>query len=68
MDDKAGGNNMVEGPDADKAVFVRCLRDAEEIIEVPGTDIRLEMRRGEIVVVRWSAIREAVGRGDCELI
>ncbi|KAL9101780.1 MAG: hypothetical protein Q9163_002999 [Psora crenata] len=69
LDDKAGGGiSMVEGPDVDKAVFVRVLRDVEEVLEVPGTDIRLELQRGDVVVVRWSVVKEAVGRGDCELI
>ncbi|KAL9124857.1 MAG: hypothetical protein Q9217_005862 [Psora testacea] len=69
LDDKAGGGiSMVEGPDVDKAVFVRALRDIEEVVEVPGTDIRLDMRRGDVVVVRWSAVKEVVGRGGCELI
>ena len=57
-----------EGPDVDKAVFVRALTDMEREVEVPGTDIRLDMRRGDIVVVRWSAVRQSVLNGVCELI
>jgi hypothetical protein len=28
----------------------------------------IEMRRGEIWLVRWSSVRESVTRGECELI
>ncbi len=58
---------MVDTPDLDKAVFVRILRDVGEVT-VPGTDTRCEMLRGDVYVVRWSAVREIVGRGDAELI
>ena len=68
MDDTAGGISMVEGPDVDKAVFVRALKDVEEPVYVEGTDTAFEMRRGDVVVVRWSAIRELVMAGDAELI
>ena len=59
---------MIEQPDVDKAVFVRALRDVEEPIIVEGTDIDFEMRRGDVYVVRWSAIRDSVMSGDAELI
>ncbi|CAD6578078.1 MAG: GINS complex subunit [Alectoria sarmentosa] len=68
MDDTAGGISMVEGPDVDRAVFVRALKDVEEPIYVEGTDMAFEMRRGDVVVVRWSAVREVVIAGDAELI
>ena len=122
LDDRAGagGVGMVEGPDLDSAVFVRCLgrwrgqssrithrqpqgfdpedQDMEERngdlhygpIEVScgytapseqddanadGAGIRTYtqerteiMRRGDIWIVRWRNVREAVARGDCELI
>jgi GINS complex subunit 4 len=68
MDDTAGGNNMIETPDLDKAVFVRALQDSESPIFVPGTDMGFQMLRGDIYVVRWSAVRELVLRGDAELI
>ena len=57
-----------EGPNVDKAVFVRALRDMDGEVEVPGTDIRLAMGCGDIVVVRWSAIKQLVLEGTCELI
>ena len=68
MDDTAGGISMVEGPDVDKAVFVRGLKDVEGPVYVEGTDTAFEMRRGDVVVVRWSAVRELVMAGDAELI
>ena len=59
---------MVEQPDVDKAVFVRALRDVDSPIVVEGTDTAFEMRRGDVYVVRWSAVREVVIGGDAELI
>ena len=59
---------MIEQPDIDKAVFVRALRDIEEPIVVEGTDVAFEMKRGDIYVVRWSAIRDNVLEGNAELI
>ncbi|KAI4192505.1 MAG: hypothetical protein LQ346_004277 [Caloplaca aetnensis] len=68
LDDTAGGISMIEQPDVDKAVFVRALRDVEEPIVVDGTDIDFEMRRGDVYVVRWSAVRDVVMNGAAELI
>lgn len=69
LDDKDGGGaSMIEGPDLDKAVFVRCVRDMSTTVEVPGTDIAVSMRAGDVIVVRWSAIKEAVTLGECELV
>lgn len=59
---------MIEQPDMDKAVFVRALRDIHEPVVVDGTDIAFEMGRGNIFVVRWSAVRELVLAGDAELM
>lgn len=110
---------MVEGPDLDKSVFVRCLgvlnvgstrtwggfdedEDDDEmnghsdaagafgIVEVSvGSTERedgdadmdmgdrrrtntgprtVRMRRGEIWLVKWSGVRDAVARGECELV
>lgn len=68
MDDTAGGINMIEVPDVDKAVFVRGLKDVEEPVIIEGTDTYFELRKGDVVVTRWSAIRELVLAGDAELI
>ncbi|KAL6710543.1 GINS complex subunit [Coniothyrium glycines] len=70
MDDTAGGISMVDKPDEDKAVFVRALRDVGEVF-VQGTDRRFEMKRGDVWVARWSAVRAwavGSGTGDVELI
>ncbi|KAF1979840.1 GINS complex, Sld5 component [Bimuria novae-zelandiae CBS 107.79] len=67
MDDTTGGISMVDKPDEDAAVFVRVLRDVGEVA-VEGTDKRLEMKRGDVWVVRWSTMRGWVASGDLELI
>ncbi|KAH7410295.1 hypothetical protein DE146DRAFT_345970 [Phaeosphaeria sp. MPI-PUGE-AT-0046c] len=70
LDDTTGGISMIDKPDEDKAVFVRVLRDVGEIL-VEGTDRRFEMKRGDVWVVRWSAIKQwavGFGTGDVELI
>ena len=59
---------MVEHPDVDKAVFVRALRDVDTPIIVEGTDMAFEMKRGDVFVVRWSAVRGLVMGGDADLI
>ncbi len=59
---------MIEQPDVEKAVFVRALRDVDTPIVVEGTDMAFEMKRGDVYVVRWSAVRELVMGGDAELI
>ena len=68
MDDTAGGISMMETPDTDRAVFVRGLKDVPEPISVEGTEIYFELRRGDVFVTRWSAVRELVLAGDAELI
>lgn len=68
LDDTAGGISMVEQPEVDKAVFLRALRHIDAPIFVEGTDMGFQMKKGDIYVVRWSAIREIVLDGDAELI
>ena len=68
LDDTAGGISMIQPPDLDKAVFVRILRSSDEEISVPGTDIDFTLEEGSVLVVRWSAVKEVVERGDAELI
>jgi GINS complex subunit 4 len=67
LDDTAGGISMVDRPDVEKAVFVRVLRDCGEV-GVPGTDVRAEFKRGDVWVLRWSAVREKVLDGDVEVM
>lgn len=103
---------MVEGPDLDKAVFVRCLgipksgrgygevdlsddgmdeRDAQDSyksldvscgftssttssdpdkrgLRSAGGENTIQMRRDDIWIVRWRSVRQAVARGECELL
>jgi len=59
---------MIETPDMDKAVFVRATKDVPERIYVEGTDTAFEMKRGDVVVGRWSAVRDLVLEGEAELI
>ncbi|KAK4990395.1 GINS complex subunit [Elasticomyces elasticus] len=69
LDDTAGGISMIDQPDEDTAVFCRILRDAGTI-EVHGEQGsgEVELRRGDVWVVRWSAVKDSTKRGDVELI
>lgn len=61
---------MVDRPDEERAVFVRALRDIGTVL-IEGTDRRLEVKRGDVWVLRWSAVRKWTvggGTGDVELI
>lgn len=66
MDDAQGGVNMVEGPDVEKAVFVRGLRDVG--VQGEGGEEGFDLRRGDVVVCRWGWVKGVVERGDAELI
>ncbi|KAI9838518.1 MAG: GINS complex subunit [Sclerophora amabilis] len=68
LDDTAGGISMIEQPDLDVAVFCRVLRDVQDPVVIQGTDTVFELRRGGVHVVRYSAVRDAILRGDVELI
>ena len=59
---------MVEVPDVEKSVFVRGVSEEPVRITVEGTDMDFEIRRGEIVVVRWSAVKNAVEDGGLECV
>lgn len=67
LDDTAGGISMIDRPDAEKAVFVRVLRDCGAVT-VEGADVRCEFRKGDVWVIRWNAVKEKVQLGDVELI
>lgn len=60
---------MIDAPDADAAVFCRVLRDCG-VVAVGGVDeeTEVDMNRGDVLVVRWSVVRERVLAGDVELI
>ncbi|TGZ85580.1 GINS complex, Sld5 component [Ascodesmis nigricans] len=68
LDDTVGRLSMVDEPDMDSAVFCKVNRDVDTEITIRGTDAAFELKRGEVLVVRYSAIRELVGNGDVELI
>jgi GINS complex subunit 4 len=67
MDDTTGGISMIDKPDEDRAVIVRCLRDVGPVA-VEGTEKVCDIRRGDVWVIRWSAVRRWVMVGDLELI
>jgi len=69
LDDTAGGISMVEEPDMDSAVFCRVVREVQNaVVRIPGTDTEFELAKGDVYVVRYSAVREFVVSGDVELI
>ena len=68
MDDTAGDVSMVEGPDVERAVFVRGRGEVGVEVEVGGGEGAVRVGRGDVVVCRWGAVREAVLIGDVELI
>ncbi|PNS17527.1 hypothetical protein CAC42_8070 [Sphaceloma murrayae] len=69
MDDTGGGISMVDAPDLDAAVFVRVLRDAGTV-EVQGEQGtgEVDLKRGDVWVLRWRVVRDGVKRGDLEMI
>ena len=67
LDDTAGGISMVEEPDLDTAVFIKVNRDTNlQMDDVDGGELSLS--EGDIYVIRYSAVKEAVKRGEVELI
>lgn len=65
LDDTTGGISMIDKPDEDTAVFCRVLRDGY-VARPPDDDI--ELKRGDVWVLRWTTIRDKVKSGDVELI
>jgi len=69
LDDTAGGISMIDKPDEDTAIFCRVLRDAGTLqTQGEGGLGEVALKRGDVWVLRWSAVRDAVTRGDVELI
>lgn len=60
---------MVDKPDEDTAVFVRVLRDAGTV-EIQGEQGvgEVELKRGDVWVLRWRDVRKGVEAGDVECI
>ncbi|KAF8477023.1 hypothetical protein BDZ91DRAFT_688061 [Kalaharituber pfeilii] len=73
LDDTAGGISMIEEPDLDSAVFCAVVKDVggedggAEVV-IPGTGARFTLRKGDVYVVRYSAVRKFVLEGAVELI
>ena len=69
LDDASGGISMIDKPDEDTAVFCRILRDAGsvEIQGETGTGY-VDLKRGDVWVLRWRDVRGGVERGDVECI
>lgn len=58
---------MVDKPDEETAVFVRVLRDEAGTVELAeGGEV--ELKRGDVWVLRWRDVRGGVERGDVEFI
>ena len=69
LDDTSGGTSMVDKPDEDSAVFCRLLRDAGSVeIQSEGGAADVDLKRGDVWVLRWSAVKDSVVTGDVELI
>ena len=60
---------MVDKPDEDTAVFVRVLREAGTV-EIQGEQGmgEVELKRGDVWVLRWKDVRAGVENGDVECI
>ncbi|KAK6438434.1 GINS complex subunit [Oleoguttula sp. CCFEE 5521] len=69
LDDTTGGVSMVDRPDEDTAVFCRVLRDCGGV-DVQGAEgtAQVELRRGDIWVLRWRDVRGRVEEGSVEMI
>ena len=76
LNDQAGGITMIGGPDEDAGVLVRGLGSrevgGEGSVAVMGrgrdADGPIDVERGEVVVARWSDVREFVESGEMELV
>lgn len=70
LDDAAAGLSMVAVPDLDAAVFCRVVLEPgpRATVRIPGTGAEFVLRRGDVYVVRYSAVRPFVASGVVELI
>ena len=60
---------MVDKPDEESAVFCRILRDTGNVeVQAEAGVSDVDLKRGDVWVLRWSAIKNPVVRGDVELI
>lgn len=60
---------MVDMPDEDSAVFVSVLRDCGTVVVQGEQGVgEVDLRRGDVWVLRWRDVKEKVVVGDVELI
>lgn len=59
---------MVDSPDLETAVFIRCLRDTLVQGRDRDTDVQTEARAGDVLVARWADVKELVDVRDAELV
>jgi len=60
---------MVDTPDEETAVFVRVLRNAGSAVVQGEQGVgEVELRRGDVWILRWGDVRRSVLAGDLEMI
>ena len=79
LEDTAGGISMITSPDVEAGVLVRGVggKGENEGVERGSTRVQLtgrdedgeaDIKRGSVVVVRWSDVRRHVESGELELV
>lgn len=66
MNDSSGSASMVQEPNMDHPVFVRVVKDTGRKIVIGGDSVKL--RKGSIVVIKYSIIFKYVESGDVVFI
>lgn len=60
---------MVDKPDEETAVFCRVLRDVGSVeVHSEAESTIVDLNRGDLWLLRWSAIKDAVLKGDIECV
>lgn len=67
IDDTRGGEQMVETPDLDQPVFFQYLGEKGVEVDLGGDDF-IDLQKGGIYVVRYSAIKRFLATDDIILI
>lgn len=60
--------SMVDAPDLDTAVFIRTLRECVVKGKGVASDDKFEASPGEVLIARWSDVKQLVLEGDAELV
>jgi GINS complex subunit 4 len=75
LNDTAGGISMISGPDEEGGVLVRGLGSRDfpgDAVPVQAggrdADVQVDVERGEVVVARWSDVKEFVEKAEMELV